>query len=134
MEVVLELLTWLLQMLAELLLQIVFEILTELGVRSVREPFRKPQPLHPLLASIGYLIFGATAGGVSLWLFPETFIDSEWLKLTNAVCTPLIAGALMAMLGAWRRRKDQELIRLDRFSYGFLFALAMTLVRFVWAK
>lgn len=134
MEVVLELLTWLLQMLAELLLQIVFEILTELGVRSVREPFRKPQPLHPLLASIGYLIFGATAGGVSLWLFPEAFIDSEWLKLTNAVCTPLIAGALMAMLGAWRRRKDQELIRLDRFSYGFLFALAMTLVRFVWAK
>lgn len=134
MEIVFELLFGLFQILAELLLQMVFEILAELGFRSVREPFRRPQPLHPVLAAIGYLIFGATAGGLSLWLFPEAFIDSEWLKLLNLVCTPIIAGATMAMLGAWRRRKDQELIRLDRFGYGFLFALAMTIVRFVWAE
>lgn len=133
-EIVLELLFGLLQLLAELLVQLFFEFLAELGVRSVREPVRRPRPADPLLAAIGYTIFGATAGGLSLWLFPETFIDSESLKILNVVVTPLVAGALMALLGAWRRRKDQELIRLDRFSYGYLFALAMTVVRFMWAE
>lgn len=133
MEIVFELLFGLLQVVGEVLLQLVFEVLAELGLRSVREPFRRPKPLHPVLAAIGYSIFGAIAGGMSLWLFPATFIDSEWLRLLNLIATPAAAGAMMAGLGAWRRRKDQELIRLDRFTYGFLFALAMAVVRFVWA-
>jgi hypothetical protein len=40
------------------------------------------------------------------------------------------AGLAMMARGAWRRRRDQELIRLDKFAYGYLFALAMALVRF----
>ena len=33
-------------------------------------------------------------------------------------------------LDAWRRRREDELVRLDKFAYGYLFALAMALVRF----
>jgi hypothetical protein len=36
----------------------------------------------------------------------------------------------MALLGAWRARRGQDLIRLDRFAYGYLFALAMAAMRF----
>ena len=134
MEIILELLVALLQLVAEVVLQIVFEATAELGLRSLREPFRRPQPLHPVLAAIGYAIFGAIAGGASLWLFPYLFISSQWLRAVNLVATPLAAGAVMGALGAWRRRRNEDLIRLDRFSYGFLFALAMAVVRFVWGQ
>ena len=40
----------------------------------------------------------------------------------------------MAGIGAWRRRRDQELIRLDRFAYGYLFALAMAAIRFAFGS
>jgi hypothetical protein len=40
----------------------------------------------------------------------------------------------MCLVGAWRLRREQELVRLDRFAYGYLFALAMALVRFYLAK
>ena len=43
-------------------------------------------------------------------------------------------GALMAALGAWRRRRGEALVRLDRFAYGLVFAFAMSAVRFVFAR
>jgi hypothetical protein len=68
---------------------------------------------------------------LSLWLFPALFIGNKTLRVLNLLLTPVTADALMATLGARRRRRIQKLIRLDRFSYGFLFALAMALVRFI---
>lgn len=132
MEILFELLFVLLQFVGELLLQIILEFLFELGLHSVREPFRRPKPLHPSLAAIGYVILGAAAGAISLWIFPELFIATGWLRVVSLVVTPAAAGAAMAAIGAWRRTKAKEVIRLDRFAYGFLFALAMAIVRFWW--
>ena len=112
----------------ELLLQIVFELLAELGWRGVSAPFRKSA--HPLVAGIGYAVFGAIAGGLSLWWFPNLFIASHLGRVANVVVTPLLAGTAMALLGAWRRRRDQQTGLLDRFAYAFIFAMAMALVRF----
>lgn len=134
MEIIGEVFFALFEVLAELVLQIVFEILAELGFRSIREPFRRPEPLDPWLAGLGYLILGAVAGTLSLWVFPVLFIKLKWLRVAILLLTPLAAGGLMAALGAWRRRKDQELVRLDRFTYGCLFAFAMALVRLLWGK
>jgi hypothetical protein len=111
----------------ELLLQIVFELLAELGWRGVSAPFRKSA--HPLAAGVGYAVFGAIAGGLSLWWFPNLFIGSHWGRVANVVVTPLLAGTTMALLGAWRRRRDQQTVLLDRFAYAFIFAMAMALVR-----
>jgi len=132
MEILVEVLLIVLQFLAEFVLQVVVEILGELGLRSVREPFRRPEPIHPVLATLGYAIFGAAAGALSLWLLPSLFIADDSLRIVNLIVTPVIAGVAMGALGAWRRRRNQELIRLDRFGYGFVFALAMALVRFSW--
>jgi hypothetical protein len=74
-------------------------------------------------------LFGAAAGGISLWIAPTLFIGSHGGRIANAIVTPVIAGACMAAIGAWRRRRDQEAILLDRFAYGYLFALVMALVR-----
>lgn len=132
MEILFEVLLWLLQFAAELLLQIVAEALAELGLHTLREPFRRPQP-QPWLAAIAYLLFGALAGALSLLFFPAAFIAAPAGRIANLIAVPLAAGCVMAGFGAWRRRRGEELLRIDRFAYGFLFAFAMSLVRFVFA-
>lgn len=122
------------ELLAELLLQLVFEVLGELGLRALREPFKPAHEVSPWVAGLGYAIFGAAAGACSLWLFPAPFLQSPWARIVNLGVTPLAAGAAMSLMGAWRRRRGQDLLRLDRFSYGVLFALSMALVRFFFAE
>jgi hypothetical protein len=122
-----------LQLLGELLLQILLEALFELGIHSLREPFRNHRPINPWLAAIGYVIYGAIAGGISLWIAPKHFIASHTVRVFNLIATPVAAGFAMVALGAWRRRRDTELIRLDHFFYAFLFASSMSLVRFIFA-
>jgi len=125
MEVLLEILV---QFVGEVLLQVVFEVLAEAGLRVFQEPFRKPP--NPWLAAVGYGVMGAILGAISLLILPGLLMASREAQIANLILTPLVAGAVMAAIGAWRRRRHQELIRLDRFAYGYLFALAMALVRF----
>jgi len=106
---------------------VVGEVLFELGLRGLAAPFRKPA--NPHLATIGYVLLGALAGALSLWLFPSLFIHSHAGRIANAVVTPLIAGGAMVAIGAWRRGRGQQPVLLDRFAYVYLFALAMALVR-----
>ena len=133
MEIIVELLFALLQFIAELALQLLFEVLAELGLHSIRAAVRPSGSSHPLLAALGYAILGAIVGGISLLVFPSNFISVAWLRVVNLVAAPLVAGAAMAGLGAWRKRRAQEPVLLDRFAYGFLFAVSMALVRFMWA-
>jgi hypothetical protein len=114
----------------ELLLQLVLEMLAELGLRSVRESFR-PQP-NPVLALIGYLLLGLIGGGLSLLLAPH-FLIAQGLRMLNLAFAPVLAGLAMTALGAWRSGRGQELMRLDRFLYGYCFALAVAAVRFQFA-
>jgi hypothetical protein len=125
MEIIFELLF---SFFGEFLLQVLFEVLAELGLHSMREPFRRPP--NPWLAALGYAIFGAIAGALSLLVFPTLFVHAHGLQVLNVALTPLAAGLAMMALGAWRQRRDQDLIRIDKFAYGYLFALAMALVRF----
>jgi len=129
MEIIFEVLF---QFVGEFLIQIVFEILTELGLHSTREVFKRPP--NPFFATIGYSILGAIAAGFSLWWHPEHFTRTMELRIAVLVVVPVAAGATMALMGAWRRRRDQPLIRLDRFVYGYVFALTMGGIRFMWAQ
>ena len=120
------------QILGEILVQAIAEALVELGLHSLAEPFRKPP--NPWLAAVGYAIFGATAGGISIWLFPSNFVVGEVLRLVNLVVTPVAIGLLMCLMGTWRTRRGNSVLRIDRFSYGFLFAFSLALVRFWFTK
>lgn len=115
------------EVLGEFIFQIILEALAEAGLYAVSNPQRKPP--NPLLAAIGYTVFGAMVGGLSLLIFPNNFVPMPW-RITNMLVTPVAAGLLMSALGAWRERRGQERIRIDRFAYGYLFALGLGLVRF----
>lgn len=122
---------FLVELLLELVIQLFGELFVELGLRSVTAPFRKES--SPWLAAAGYACFGAVLGGVSLLVFPHHMVANVQWRLVNLGVTPMAAGACMSLLGAWRANRGQDLIRIDRFSYGYLFALCFGLVRFFWA-
>jgi hypothetical protein len=132
-EILAQVVIFILQILWEIVLQLVFEIVGELLIHASKEPFRRPKPLSPLVAAAGYAIYGAAAGGISIWLLPHHLIEQHWLRIANLAIAPIVAGGLMAAIGAWRRRRDLEVVRLESFFYGYFFALFMALVRFTWA-
>jgi hypothetical protein len=119
----------LLQFVGELLLQILADALFELGIRSVGQALKR-EPANPFFAAIGYILLGCAAGGLSLIIFPRHLIRVQWAKFLSLAAVPSGAGLAMSLIGYLRRRQHKELIRLDSFIYGFLFALAMTMIRF----
>jgi hypothetical protein len=126
-----------LQVFGEFLLQLILEALVELGARgfaSVSQGRPPPTPLHPVLAGLGYALLGAAVGALSLHFFPSSLAHARWLKILTLILVPLLAGLAMNALGAWRLRRDQNIIRLDRFGYAYLFAFSLALVRFTWAR
>ena len=122
---------FLLELLGELVIQIVVECLVELGIHAIGEPLRKPP--NPWIAAIGYALFGAIVGGLSLLVFPHNLMPETW-RTANIVLTPLAAGLAMMAMGRWRARRGDTRLRIDRFGYGCLFALAMALVRYRFAS
>ncbi|HEX8372314.1 MAG TPA: hypothetical protein VF585_06020 [Chthoniobacterales bacterium] len=120
------------EIIGELVLQFIVEALAELGLHSLTEPFRKPG--SPCVAALIYAIFGTVAGGLSLLVFPSHLVSSPELRMANLVITPVVVGLLMCAMGAWRSRRGESLLRIDRFSYGYLFALSLALIRFTSAQ
>ena len=124
-------LEFLFEILGEFFFQLLLQALTEAGLHAWADPLRKPA--NPVLAAIGYALFGAMAGGLSLLIFPHNFVPAPW-RIANMLVTPVAAGWMMSALGAWRERRGQSRIRIDRFAYGYLFALGLGLVRFFYAS
>jgi VIT1/CCC1 family predicted Fe2+/Mn2+ transporter len=121
----------LLELLLELIFQVCGELLAELGLRSLAQPFQR-QP-NVWLAALGYLLLGGVVGALSVWLLPQHFTGEGWPRLANLVITPVLAGLAMAALGFWRARRGDVLLRIDRFACGYLFALAVAVVRYNFA-
>ena len=120
-----------LQFFGEILLQLLGELIVELGFRSLADTFRRPK--HPALSIIGFTLWGAAIGALSLWLFPRSFIHSSTFREINLFVTPVVVGIAMSLVGRIRLKKGQDLEQLDRFGYAFTFAFAMAFVRFNWA-
>jgi hypothetical protein len=122
---------FLFELLFEFVIQIVLELLAEVGLRSISNPSRRKP--DPWLAAFGYALLGAAAGGLSLLVFPQ-HITSEPLRIANLVLMPFAIGLAMMAMGAWRARRGDSLLRIDRFGCGYLFALSLALVRYGFAS
>lgn len=119
----------------EVVIQIGFEILVELGLHSRAKATRKRKERNPIWVIIGYAVLGIGVGAVSLLIFPQSLLPiSKMYQIIGLIITPLLGGLAMSAIGWIRRRKGESLIRLDSFAYGFIFALGMTFIRFLFAK
>lgn len=121
-----------LQILGEILVQVGFEFLAELGLHSLADTFEKPK--NPVLSTIGFVLWGALAGGISLFIMPSSLISNLAFRKINLFLTPLAVGGVMMLVGRQRDRRGQILVKLDRFGYAFVFAFAMAIVRYLGAE
>ena len=122
----------------ELLAQLVLEVLVqgsfELGGRGLVSVFRKDgAEVKPWLAICGYILMGAIAGGISIWLVPLHLLKLPFLQIINLAITPIILGFIFEFFGRWRTRNEKPRYAMDQFSYGFTFALTMGLIRYFFA-
>jgi hypothetical protein len=120
------------EFLAEFLIQILGEALIELGFHSIAETFRNPA--NPWLVAIGFCLLGALLGGLRLLIFPTHFISMGYIRFINLLIIPVAVGFSMALLGAWRENRCDPVLRIDRYSFGYLFALFLALIRFLFAE
>lgn len=116
------------EIIIEILAEVFIQILFELGSHSLIEPFRRKPTAG--WALVGYIFFGALAGAVSCVFFKELLVKETSYQILNLFVTPMASGYIMAVLGKMREKKGLELIRMDKFAYGFAFAFSMALVRF----
>lgn len=117
------------QFAGEILLQMAMQCLAELGAHSLHDTIKTTR--NPILSTIGFALWGALLGAISLLIFSRSPIADIHVREINLLVTPLIAGATTALIGRARARRGQDLVRLDRFGYAFVFALAMAIVRFL---
>ncbi len=120
----------------ELLFQLFGELILQLFVELFFRPFLPEAPTYkddasPLSNTIAFGIMGAVCGGVSLLLFRHLLIRNRMLQLANLFGTPLILGALVSYLGRRRANKGLEPFPIDKFLYGFIFALAFGVIRYI---
>ena len=120
------------EVLGEALLQLAIQFLAEPVFHMFAGPFSRNS--RPWVAALGHAAWGLFAGGLSLIVFPNSFLHAGALRIANLVLTPVVAGLCMRQLGLWRERNGEDIVPMDRFFYAFLFALGMATVRFVWAK
>lgn len=129
-----ELLVYILGWIGEALLNSALEVLAGLLELALKEPLRRPEQIKPVVAIVGYMVYGALSGGLSLLLIPHHMVHSSGARLAGLFVIPLMTGLVMGGLGALRRQQDKEVIRLESFVYAFCFALATALVRLIWAR
>jgi hypothetical protein len=77
--------------------ELLIQGLMEIGFRSLADVFKKKR--NPIFSAIGCILWGAIAGGISLAVFPASFIARSDLKLLNLLLTRVLVGALMVLLG-----------------------------------
>ena len=124
MEFLLEFLLW-------FLLEIFGEILVALPLHAFAR-FIRDRPVF--LNGITCIGFGLIIGLLSIWIFPQAFVRSTTVHGISLLITPVLAGLTMAAVGYIRRRKGKSVVYLESFSYGFLFAFTMALIRFIFTR
>jgi hypothetical protein len=139
-----ELLAGVLAAIAEVLFEALFEVacegLASLSTRGIRKVFESISDVHPIAAisdvnpiattfALGML--GVLVGFLSVVVYPHPFVHPSRLHGISVIASPLITGLVMSQLGRLLRSRGRRVVPIESFGYGFVFAFAMALVRFL---
>jgi hypothetical protein len=123
----------LLELFLELFGEAIVQILMEAGLATAQEAAGR-ENRSPALATIGYLMFGAVLGGLSMLLLPTRLFGVSPATGISLVVSPLVMGIVMQLWGGLRRAQGHRTTNLATFHGGAAFALGVALVRFFWAR
>ena len=122
------------EILLELVLPLFAELLAELALHQLGQIPWIRKTGRVVLTAIMYFGVGLVAGFISILIFPKAFARSSTLPGISLVITPILGGVLMSYIAWFRVRTWDWTIRLETFAYGFLFAFAMTWLRFLFTQ
>jgi hypothetical protein len=133
-EFLLELLFMCAELLVEFLLDLAVAALADLALRAIAKVFETFRFENTLLASISYALLGASAGGLSLLIFPHRLVHPSKFHGINLLLSPILTGLAMSLIGSMLSRYGQKVTRIESFRYGFAVAFGIALVRFVFVS
>jgi hypothetical protein len=118
------------ELVAEILLEAVFAELAGVLSRAFRLLKVKIKRADPVVAAVTFGLVGVSSGFLSVLFFPHHLVHPTRLHGISLLISPILTGLLMAQIGRTVRRWGRQPVRIESFGYGFIFALAMALVRF----
>ena len=133
MDILLEFLLILLELLLEAGLELAGEAVLDLAGRAVLEVFDVSESRNPVLVGTGYLLLGFLTGGISVLIVPHPLMHRSRVHGISLLISPVITGTVMWMVGSWLRKRGKRVVQIEGFWYGFVFALAMALMR-LWSR
>jgi len=133
-EILLELLLMCAELFAEFLLELGVAALLDLALRAIAKMFETFRFENTLLAAISYALFGASAGGLSLLIFPHRLAHPSRLHGINLLLSPIVTGLVMSLIGSTLSRYGKNVTRIESFRYGFAVAFGIALVRFLFVS
>ena len=120
-------------MLLEIFVEAFFEFATEslgaLILRGIAEVFDTSEFKSPLQACLGYMFFGAVAGGLSLFFVPHPLVHASRVPGISMIVSPVLAGLGMSLAGPTFRKRNKKVMPIESFGYGCAFAFGMAVVR-----
>jgi hypothetical protein len=122
------------EILLEVVLPLIAEIFADAALNKVNRIVSRYEAVRVVLTAIMYFGAGLLAGFFSLLIFPTAFARSSRLPGISLVITPVLGGIVVSYIAWLRVRTSDWTIRLETFTYGFLFAFAMTLLRLLFSK
>jgi hypothetical protein len=122
------------ELIAELFLQLFADWLTDRGYTRIRR--NRPSPAGSATASevAVYAVLGGVLGGLSLLIFKNHLISSEFARLWALFLTPFAVGCAMMGAAALRAKVGEEPRYQAKFACGVVFSLAFGAVRYGFAQ
>jgi hypothetical protein len=117
--------------LAEVFLETAVGLVISIFLRTSRRLFSAILKLDPILTTFSLAILGAASGILSVLILPHPLIHPSPVHGTSLLISPIVTGFVMSQIGRGLRRRGRQSTQIESFGYGFVFALAMALVRFV---
>jgi len=87
--------------------------------------------VNPIATTFALGMLGVLVGFLSVVAYPHPFVHPSRLHGISVIASPLITGFVMSQLGRLLRSRGRRVVPIESFGYGFVFAFAMSLVRFL---
>jgi hypothetical protein len=130
-----ELLVGVIAAIAEVLFEAIFEIAAEglasLLTRAISRLFKTVSDASPVATTFALGMLGVLVGFLSIVAYPHPLVHPSRFHGVSVIASPLIAGFVMSQLGRLLRNRGRRVMPIESFGYGFVFAFAMALVRFL---
>jgi hypothetical protein len=133
-DFLLALITAILDIFAEALLEIGSGFLVSLLERAGRKLLSTPARRDRFFSAFLFVVFGASAGFVSVALFPHPLVHPSRFHGISLLISPIITGLVMFGTGRIELKLGRKPTQIETFWIGFVFAFALAIVRFVLVK